>query len=103
MMVQSSENIAAPLSSAPEESPCAPWLALARIRGLGCASFKKLADFFVDPSRALSASENTLAQVPGLERPAIEGILGFSEWDEVAKEIERSAQAGATILPYAAA
>ncbi len=103
MMVQSSENIAAPLSSAPEESPCAPWLALARIRGLGCASFKKLADFFGDPSRALSASENTLAQVPGLERPAIEGILGFSEWGEVAKEIERSAQAGATIVPYAGA
>lgn len=103
MMVQPSENIAAPLSSAPEESPYASWLALARIRGLGCASFKKLADFFGDPSRALSASENTLAQVPGLERPAIEGILGFSEWDEVGKEIGRSAQAGANILPYAAA
>jgi DNA processing protein len=103
MMVQPSENIAAPLSSAPEESPYASWLALARIRGLGCASFKKLADFFGDPSCALSASENTLAQVPGLERPAIEGILGFSEWDEVGKEIERSTQAGATIVPYAAA
>jgi DNA processing protein len=103
MMAQSSENIAAPLSSAPEESPYASWLALARIRGLGCASFKKLADFFGDPVRALSATENTLAQVPGLERPAIEGILGFSEWGEVAKEIERSAQAGAIILPYTAA
>jgi DNA processing protein len=103
MMAQSSEKIAAPLSAAPGESPHAPWLALARVRGLGCASFKKLADFFGDPSRALSASENTLAQVPGLERPAVEGILGFSEWDEVAKEIERSAQAGASILPYAAA
>jgi DNA processing protein len=103
MMAQSSENIAAPLSSAPEESPYASWLALARIRGLGCASFKKLADFFGDPVRALSATENTLVQVPGLERPAIEGILGFCEWGEVAKEIERSAQAGATILPYAVA
>jgi DNA processing protein len=102
MMTQSLENIAAPFSSMPEQSPYASWLALARIRGLGCASFKKLADFFGDPSRALSASENTLAQVPGLERPAIEGILGFSEWGEVAKEIERSAQAGATIVPYAA-
>ena len=102
-MARPSENIAAPFSSAPRQSPYAPWLALARIRGLGPASFKKLADFFGDPSRALSASENELAQVPGLERPAIEGILGFSEWEEIAKEIERSAQAGATILPYAAA
>ena len=102
-MARPSENLSAPYSSAPRQSPHAPWLALARIRGLGSASFKKLADFFGDPSRALSASENELAQVPGLERPAIEGILGFSEWEEIAKEIERSAQAGATILPYAAA
>jgi len=62
----------------------APWLALTRVRGLGSASFKKIADFFGDPRRALSASPETLAQIPGLDRPAI----------------ERSARAGADIVPY---
>jgi DNA processing protein len=101
-MVQASENIAARFSSTAGASPYASWLALARVRGLGCASFKRLIDFFGDPGRALSASAATLAQVPGLERPAIEGILGFSEWDEVGQEIGRAAKAGATILPYGA-
>ena len=100
-MVQTSNNTAAPRPSAARESEYAPWLALARVRGLGCASFKKLADFFGDPIRALSASQQTLAQVPGLDRVAIEGLLGFSEWDEVELEIERSVKAAASILPYA--
>ncbi len=78
----------------------APWLALTRVRGLGSASFKKIADFFGDPRRALSASPETLAQIPGLDRPAIEGLVGFSEWEEIEEEIERSARAGADIVPY---
>ncbi|HEY2990854.1 MAG TPA: DNA-processing protein DprA [Candidatus Binatia bacterium] len=78
-------------------------MALARVRGLGCVSFKKLADFFEEPSRALSAAPETLAQVPGLDRTAIEGIVNFSEWEEVRKEIEQCAKAGVTIVPYARA
>ena len=100
-MAQPSENIAAHRLSTVNESEYAPWLALARVSGLGCVSFKKLADFFGDPSRALSAPEATLAQVPGLDRGAIEGLLSFSEWDEVGREIERTAGAAASILPYA--
>jgi DNA processing protein len=100
-MVQFFEDIPAnPFAGAPD-AEAAPWLALARVRGLGCVSFKKLADFFGDPSRALSASEAMLAQVPDLDRNAIDGLRGFSEWGEVRKEIERSVQAGATIVPYA--
>src|SRR5258706_2225286 len=78
----------------------APWLALTRVRGLGSASFKKIADFFGDPRRALSASRETRAQIPGLDRPAIEGLVGFSEWEKIEEEIERSTRAGADIVPY---
>ncbi|HKA34169.1 MAG TPA: DNA-processing protein DprA [Candidatus Binatia bacterium] len=91
-------DIAAP--AAPNNSAAAPWLALARVRGLGPATFKKLADFFDDPTRALSASAETLARVPGLDRPVAEGLLRFSEWDEVEKEMTRAAAAGASIVPY---
>jgi DNA processing protein len=102
-MVQSYDNIAGPVFAGPQEAEAASSLALARVCGLGRVGFKKLADFFGDPSRALTASAVTLAQVPDLDRDAIEGLLSFSEWNEVRKEIERSAQAGATILPYARA
>src|SRR5258706_7890621 len=78
----------------------APWLALTRVRGLGSASFKKIADFFGDPRPALSASPETLAQIPRLDRPAIEGLVGFSQWEKIEEEIERSARAGARILPH---
>ncbi|HEY1265720.1 MAG TPA: DNA-processing protein DprA [Candidatus Binatia bacterium] len=91
-------DIAAP--SAPQESAAAPWLALARVRGLGPATFKKLTDFFDDPIRALSASAETLARVPGLDRPVAEGLLRFSEWEDVKKELMRAAAAGASIVPY---
>jgi DNA processing protein len=100
-MTQTVEKLSFIPSPAPRADEDARWLALARVGGLGCVSFKKLADFFDDPRRALSASEETLAQVPGLDRVAIEGLRRFSEWEEIAKEIERCAQAGAAIVPYA--
>ncbi len=40
-----------------EEKGYREWLALARVKGLGCASFKKVADHFPDPRRDFSASE----------------------------------------------
>jgi DNA processing protein len=98
-MARFHENIAdASLAATHEAAAC---LALARIDGLGRVGFKKLADFFGDPGRALSASGRTLAEVPDLDRAAIDGLENFSAWDEVKKEIERSARAGATMLPYA--
>ena len=87
-------------AAASYESELAPWLALARVRGLGPATFKKLADFFGDPTRALSATAETLAAVPGLDRPVAEGLLRFSAWDEVRKDLDRIAAAGATIVPF---
>ena len=78
----------------------APWLALARVKGLGAVSFKKLATRFVDPTAAFSAALTELEQVEGLHRDAIDGIVAFSDWAEVDEEIERARDAGIAIVPF---
>ena len=40
------------------ETDLARWVALSRVPGLGCVSFKKLAGHFEDPTEALSASKS---------------------------------------------
>lgn len=83
-----------------DEKEYAPWLALARVKGLGCASFKRVAEHLGDPRKAFSAAKTDLAQIPGLDSGAIEGLRNFSGWDEVKEELGRVAKAGASILPY---
>ncbi|MET0584050.1 MAG: DNA-processing protein DprA [Candidatus Binatia bacterium] len=78
----------------------APWLALARVKGLGAVSFKKLAARFVDPTAAFSAVLAELEQVEGLHRDTIDGIVAFSDWAEVDEEIERARDAGIAIVPF---
>ena len=78
----------------------APWLALARVKGLGAVSFKKLAARFVDPTAAFSAALAELEQVEGLHRDTIDGIVAFSDWAEIDEEIERARDAGIAIVPF---
>lgn len=78
----------------------APWLALARVKGLGAVSFKKLTARFVDPTAAFSAALTELEQVEGLHRDTIDGIVAFSDWAEVDEEIERARDAGIAIVPF---
>jgi DNA processing protein len=78
----------------------APWLALARVKGLGAVSFKKLTTRFVDPTAAFSAGLTELEQVEGLHRDAIDGIVAFSDWAEIDEEIERARDAGIAIVPF---
>jgi len=78
----------------------APWLALARVKGLGAVSFKKLTTRFVDPTAAFSAALTELEQVEGLHRDAIDGIVSFSDWAEIDEEIERARDAGIAIVPF---
>ena len=78
----------------------APWLALARVKGLGAVSFKKLTTRFVDPTAAFSAALAELEQVEGLHRDAIDGIVAFSDWAEIDEEIERARDAGIAIVPF---
>jgi DNA processing protein len=77
-----------------------PWIALSRVKGLGCVGFKKLAAHFADPTAALSARPAELKNVPGLDKDAIEGLLGFSEWAEAEAEIRRAREAGVRIVPF---
>lgn len=86
--------------SSVDEKEYVSWLALARVRGLGRVGFKKLADHFGDPRRAFSASEGELAQVEGLDKESIEGLMTFSEWEEAKREMERVYAAGAKIIPF---
>ena len=76
------------------------WVALSRVKGLGCVGFKKLATHFADPTAALSARPAELKNVPGLDKDAIEGLLGFSEWALAEAEIRRAREAGVRIVPF---
>jgi DNA processing protein len=78
----------------------APWLALARVKGLGCVSFKKLVAHFGDPTRALAAAPSELAAIEGLQHDAIAGIVGFSQWAEVDSDLERIRSAGIILVRY---
>lgn len=91
-----------PLPAA-NEKECLSWLALARVKGLGCVGFKKLADHFGDPRLAFSSSASELASVEGLDQEAVTGLLGFSEWREAEQEARLALAAGARILPFSAA
>jgi len=81
----------------------APWLALRRVKGLGCVSFKKLAAEFADPRKIFTASRSALEQVEDLRADAIDGIVNFHEWAEVNEEICRARDAGISLVGYSAA
>lgn len=76
------------------------WLALARVKGLGCVSFKKLAARFGDPTKAFSAAPAELAAIDGLQREAIEGLVGFSQWAEVDNDLRRIRNGGISLVRY---
>ncbi|HEX9879232.1 MAG TPA: DNA-processing protein DprA [Candidatus Binatia bacterium] len=78
-----------------------PWLALKRVQGLGCVSFKRIVDHLGDDAtRIFGASEQELAEIPGLERQQIEQVRRFSQWDEARLEMRRLESAGVGIIPY---
>ena len=99
-MIQPSLSFAEEVSSTVMSGDYAPWLALARVKGLGCVSFKKLAAHFGDPTLALSVARSELAAIDGLQRDAIDGIVGFSQWAEVDIDLKRIANAGITVVRY---
>jgi len=78
----------------------ARWIALSRVKGLGCVSFKKLATHFADPTQIFSASPAELAEVPEFDSGVIDSVRKFSEWDDVAEELQRAARVGAKIVAF---
>lgn len=87
-------------SPLPTQNEYAPWLALGRVKGLGCVGFKKLAAEFADPRKIFAASRSALEQVEDLRADAIDGIVNFHEWAEVNDEIRRVRDAGISLVCY---
>lgn len=77
------------------------WVALSRVRGLGCVGFKRLASHLGDPTMAFSASAAELGRIEGLDRNAVHGILAFDGWDGVEREVRRAGEMGVRIIPFA--
>lgn len=86
--------------SVPMRDENVPWLALCRIKGLGCLSFKKLAARFPDPEKIFAASRSELEQVEDLRADAIDGIVNFHDWAEVDDELGRARAAGIMLVPF---
>jgi len=84
----------------PMHDDYAPWLALCRVKGLGCVSFKKLATQFGDPTKAFSASRSELEVVEDLRAEAIESLIHFDQWAEVEQELTRIRTAGVTLIAF---
>src|SRR5687767_2365602 len=100
-MVEASLSLAKGSSvTAPMRDDCAPWLALGRVKGLGCVGFKKLAARFADPTKVFSVSAAELEQVEGLHRDVIDRLLNFSDWVEIDNEIRRAREAGIDLVPF---
>jgi DNA processing protein len=82
------------------EKDLARWIALSRVKGLGCVSFRKLADHFDDPLEAFSASAAALAEIEGFDQDAIDGVRNFSDWGAVESEIAKAKKAAVNIVPF---
>ena len=91
------------MAAVPMRSDDALWVALTRVKGLGCVTFKRLAAHFADPTAALSSTVSELSAIEGVDASVIEGLLGFAQWEEVDQEIRRAEQVGATLVPFTAA
>ncbi len=76
------------------------WLAFGQVPGLGCVGFRRIADYFADPTDSFFSSRGTLRGVPGLSRAAVDGLLGFSGWKRLAEELRRVRDAGARLVRY---
>ena len=76
------------------------WLAFGRIPGLGCIGFRRLAEFFADPTDAFFGGRGSLGSVPGLGRAAADGVRAFAAWDELADELGRVEDAGVRLVRY---
>jgi DNA processing protein len=79
---------------------CAPWLALGRIKGLGAATFKKIAARFGDAAKVFSATRAELETVEGLDRGVIDQLLGFAEWRQVDEDIRRIRAANVRVVTF---
>jgi DNA processing protein len=78
--------------------PALYWIGLSSIPGVGRVTFRKLAQHFGSPERALSASPHDLRTISGLSDKVINEITSFP-WQEYAeRELEKAQEAGIAII-----
>lgn len=78
--------------------PALYWIGLSSIPGVGRVTFRKLAQHFGSPERALSASPHDLRTISGLSDKVINEITSFP-WREYAeRELEKAQEAGIAII-----
>jgi len=78
--------------------PALYWIGLSSIPGVGRVTFRKLAQHFGSPERALSASSQDLKTISGLSDKVINEITSFS-WREYAEqELAKARDAGIAII-----
>jgi DNA processing protein len=82
------------------DTDLACWIALSRVKGLGCVGFKKLASHFASPTDAFSASVAELEQIEGLDKEAVASLSRFAAWNEARAELQRVHQAGVKVVPF---
>ena len=76
------------------------WLAFSQIPGLGCVGFRRIAEFFADPTDVFFGGRGALREVPGLSRAAVGGLLAFSDWDRLADERHRIREGRVWLVRY---
>ncbi len=78
--------------------PALFWIGLSSIPGVGRVTFRKLAQHFGSPERALSASSSDLKTISGLSDKVIGEISSFS-WREFAEqELAKARDAGVAVI-----
>ncbi|HWO43802.1 MAG TPA: DNA-processing protein DprA, partial [Candidatus Eisenbacteria bacterium] len=87
-------------SAASPEADFALWVALSRVKGLGCVGFKKLASHFASPIDVFSAAPAELQSIKGLEPEVIVNLAHFSGWKEAGEEVRRALDAGIKLVPF---
>lgn len=76
------------------------WVALSRIKGVGCQAAKKLIERFSTAENIFLATESELKEIKGLREDSLKQILNFKDWSLVKRELENTAKLGYTILTW---
>lgn len=74
------------------------WLALNRVKGIGPVLYRRLLDAFETPAAVFAVGEGDLFKVDGVSPEVAAGILGFSDFEWVDREIEEIDKAGASLV-----
>ncbi|OGW38900.1 MAG: DNA protecting protein DprA [Nitrospirae bacterium GWC2_56_14] len=78
--------------------PALYWIGLSSIPGVGRVTFRKLAQHFGSPERALSASFQELRTISGLSDKVLSAITSYPWREQAEREIAKALEAGIAII-----